>query len=189
MFFFSLNIRNLVDFLSHYGQRYWIQVFLHLEGWKTTKILHLHPNFTMCMSLQGIQLKVYAIFVLFHVCSDCAHFGCKSKIFEGQNYLEGKKCLKVEGEWMNRMNGHLFGKVITFGGRSITFMGPFSLYVGLWTPCWIHQKILARVWPHLFFWWTLGCMVLVLGHGSKSFVKWEIITDVVTSDKASHQIM
>ena len=28
-----------------------------------------------------------------------------------------------------------------------------------------------------------------MGHGSKSFVKWEIITDVVTSDKASHQIM
>ena len=108
------------------------------------------------------------------------HFCCKSKFFEGQNYFGGMKCSKVEGEWSP------FWESYNFWGEINHFYG------AIFTLCWPLNTLLnppKNLGSDLTPPFLLGCMVLVLGHGSKSFVKWEIITDVVTSDKASHQIM
>ena len=50
--------------------------------------------------------------------------------------------ITIEGIW-----SHFWGKVIIFGAKFITFMGPLSLKLGLCRLCQIHQKILAWVQP------------------------------------------
>ena len=73
--FFVLYSRLLADFLSHWGNRSnWSNLrlkmfFFALGRLKNHNVPHLHPNSTMFMPLERLQLKIYAFSGKFNVCS------------------------------------------------------------------------------------------------------------------------
>ena len=73
--FFVLYSRLLADFLSHLGK--WVKLikfeaeneFFALGRLQNHKVPHLHPNSTMFMPLDRLQLNMYAFSGKFNVCS------------------------------------------------------------------------------------------------------------------------
>ena len=85
-FFFILNSRILADFLRHWGN--WIKLIkfetecVHFYTKKVEKpqnkhIFSLHPHFTMCMSLNRLQLNVNIMLPSIFV--PTTHFMCESR--------------------------------------------------------------------------------------------------------------
>ena len=95
--FFVLYSRILADFLSLLGK--WVKLikfeaenefFFALGRLKNHKVPHLHPNSTMFMPLDRLQLKIYAFSGKFNVCSKlvllsqikiCRDFTLQTQIF------------------------------------------------------------------------------------------------------------
>ena len=86
----------IADFLSHLGK--WVKLikfeaeneFFALGRFKNHKVPHLHPNSTMFMPLDRLQLKIYAFSGKFNVCSKrlflswikiCRDFTLQTQIF------------------------------------------------------------------------------------------------------------